>query len=196
MKTRISEQSQKYIWNFVFLYLAGFVIGILFINFFHQKMLYESSTLGIYLMSGKETDFSKSEYFCSLLVNRGSWYLLYALGGLTAFGIPLVLGGLLWLGFLAGSLLTMFLMEYGIKGMLLCIACVFPQCLLYVPAAGILFLMAFQMSKKFWKSKSTAMGEYKSYGFFLSITAVLFLWGIFLESYINFYVLEYIKQVL
>ncbi|MFQ7552893.1 MAG: hypothetical protein ACLRMZ_24675 [Blautia marasmi] len=66
------------------------------------------------------------------------WFLLYMISGVTPFGIPLVLGGLLWLGFLGGNLMTVFLMEYGIRGIGAALACFFLRDF-YVPSVLLFF---------------------------------------------------------
>lgn len=196
MNIGFKQQAGKYFQVFALLYLLGFAAGIIVINVLHKKFDYQSSILGIYIMSHTAPDFSKNKYFCELLSSRGMWFLFYAVSGITAFGIPLVIGGLIWLGFLAGSLITMFLMEYGVQGMLLGFSCFFPQCLFYIPGAGLLCLLVYQMSQKFWQNRNTANKEYRSYGLLIVAVGVVILWGILMESFVNYNVVEFVKKVL
>ena len=107
------------------------VVGVLCCNFLRSYAGYQTSLLGVYLADRAAGSVSGSGIFLRLFERRGVWFLLYLISGVTPFGIPLVLGGLLWLGFLGGNLLTVFLMEYGIRGIGAALACFFPQGLFY-----------------------------------------------------------------
>ncbi|MCA5960303.1 hypothetical protein LC724_07340 [Blautia sp. RD014234] len=108
-------------------------MGVLCCNFLRSYAGYQTSLLGVYLADRAAGSVSGSGIFLRLFERRGVWFLLYLIGGVTPFGIPLVLGGLLWLGFLGGNLLTVFLMEYGIRGIGAALACFFPQGLFMCP---------------------------------------------------------------
>ena len=90
----------------------------------------------------------------------------------------------------------MFLMEYGIRGLLLGSACFVPQCFFYIPATLSFFFIVYQMSQKFWKRQSIGRKRYQSYIFFLMAIGIVYLCGIFMESYVNYKVLVYVKTLL
>ena len=196
MNIMLSQDIKKHFTAFVCVYMVGFILGIIGTNLLHKEFQYPSNLLGMYFMSKADPDYSAGKYFCRLLENRGAWFLFYGVGGVTFFGVPLVVGGLLWLGFLAGSLLTMFLMEYGIRVLLLGSACFVPQCFFYIPATLSFFFIVYQMSQKFWKRQSIGRKRYQSYIFFLMAIGIVYLCGIFMESYVNYKVLVYVKTLL
>jgi len=196
MKIIISQNMKKYILSFCLLYIGGFLIGTVVMNVMYNQFNNQSSMLGLYFMSQDGNDFSKKEYFCQLLTNRGTWFLLYSISGVTAFGIPMVIGCLLWSGFLAGSLMTMFLLEFGIRGMFLGFACFVPQCFIYIPATLFLFVIIYRMSRQFWPGVNESFYKYRTYALLVLGIGVVYLWGIVLESYVNYHVLQYIKTLL
>lgn len=183
---------KKYLNVFFFLYLGGFAAGIFCANFLKHNAGYQTSLLGIYLADRAAGSVPSSQFFLHLCERRGVWFLCYLMSGMTPFGVPLVLGGLLWLGFLAGNLLTVFLLEYGIRGLAAGIACFFPQGLFYVPAVALFFFFIVQMSQKYWGKGMRVKADYKAYLFFMSSLGILFLLALLMESYVNQNVLEFV----
>lgn len=183
---------KKYIRIFLLLYLAGFVLGIAGANFLLKKTGSQTSLLPFY--TAFAPDVERRLLFGQLLIKRGSWFLVGALCGTTVLGVPL--GGicLLWAGFLGGNLITLFLLEYGLKGMAAGIACLFPQALFYVPGWLFFFFVVVQMSQKSWAGLKKNKEDHKAYFFFLSMAAIILLLGIWTESYVNQNVLQYVME--
>lgn len=177
---------------FFFLYLGGFAAGILCANFLKYHAGYQTSLLGIYLADSMSGNVPSGQLFLHLCEKRGVWFLLYLISGITPFGVPLVLCGLLWLGFLAGNLLTVFLLEYGMRGIAAGLACFFPQGLFYIPAVMLFFFFIVQMSQKYWGKEVRVKADYRAYLFFMSGLGILFLLALLMESYVNQNVLEYV----
>ena len=153
---------KKYLNVFFLLYLGGFLAGVLCSNFLRNYAGYQTSLLGVYLADRAAGSISGSGIFLRLFEKRGVWFLLYMVSGVTPFGIPLVLGGLLWLGFLGGNLMTVFLMEYGIRGIGAALACFFPQGLFYVPSVLLFFFFIVQMSQKYWGKGIRVKADYRA----------------------------------
>ncbi|MGI6093818.1 MAG: stage II sporulation protein M [Lachnospiraceae bacterium] len=193
MKIAWQNQLKKYGIHFCLLYLAGFILGIFFVNLVRQNMSYGWKTLGLYLIQEQNTIFSGREYFEELLKSRGLYFGFYAVIGITAFGIVFLIVGLLWNGFLAGSLVTMFLTEYGIRGMLLGVSCFFSQCLAYFLSMGLLYIAVFQRFLKIWRRKTLSMQDYKNYVWIVLVCGILNFIGIFLEGYVNYFVIKLVK---
>ena len=188
------ESMNKYLRIFFLLFLIGFTGGVLCSNYLRVSAGYDTSLLGIY-MAGQGTEtILQSQLFGYLLKKRGRWFLFYFISDMTPVGVPLVWGGILWLAFLAGNLMTAFLLEYGLAGILTGIICLFPQGLFYLPAVFLLFFFVLQMSQKFWQTQGRVRGDYGAYFFFMTGIFVIFLLGIFMESYVNQKVLHYVAQ--
>lgn len=120
--------------------MAGFAAGIVCTNLLFEKTGYQSSLLSIYLADAVQKETEKAGLFGELLVRRGVFFGFGTICGLTAVGVPLVAMSLIWFGFLAGSLMTTFLLEYGIRGIFLGIISFVPQMFFYVPGWLIFFL--------------------------------------------------------
>lgn len=119
--------------------MAGFAAGIVCTNLLFEKTGYQSSLLSIYLADAVQKETEKAGLFGELLVRRGVFFGFGIICGLTAVGVPLVAMSLIWFGFLAGSLMTTFLLEYGIRGIFLGIISFVPQMFFYVPGWLIFF---------------------------------------------------------
>lgn len=183
---------KRYLRVFFLLYFAGFAAGILCADLLHRGLEYQTSLLPVYLSASLEDEQGMEKLFGELLLRRGGFFLAGIFCGLTPMGIPLVLISLLWFGFLAGNLMTLFLLEYGIKGMGLGTACFMPQALFYIPGWLFFFFLVAQMSQKCWGKVRREKGDYQAYLFFVSGACVCVLLGIWMESYVNQNLLHYI----
>ncbi len=176
---------KKMINRFLLLYLAGFAAGILCANFMLKAKGFQTSLLPVYFAGLSDKKIISREIFGHLLWQRGSLFLFCGAVGLTAAAVPLVLAGILWFGFLAGNLMSIFLLEYGLKGILTGAACFFPQILFYIPGWFLAFFSAVEMGQKSWRRRKKTGEDYRAYIFFLSMSGVLLLLGIWMESYVN-----------
>lgn len=170
---------------FLVLYLTGFTIGV-FGEVLLEKITQENTALiGVYLENQNTETVLNSQLFRFLLKTRGEWFLFYFICGMTPVGVIAVFIGCIWLGILAGYLVTLFLMEYGIVGILICAGCSVPQILFYFPSVVTLFFLCAEMSLKSWKKNYRRKQDYQTYFFFMTSAALIFLLGIFLESYVS-----------
>lgn len=185
---------KKYLKLFFSLYAAGLIVGVLCCNFYIREKGYQTSLLPVYLASFSTLLEGREYLFGTLLMKRGAFFLCGVICGLTPFGLPMIVTSLLWFGFLGGNLITLFLVEYGLRGMGIAGLCFFPQILFYLPGWLFFFFLVAQMSQKFWGSEKREASEYKAYFFFLTGVLICLLLGIWMESYVNqnllFHVLE------
>lgn len=170
---------------FGILYLIGFTAGIFSAGLLEKVARENTALLGICLNNQNLENVRPSWLFENLLKMRGEWFLFSFIGGMTPAGILIVFIECLWLGLLAGYLIVLFFMEYGIIGLVLCVGCGVPQILFYIPSVIVLFLGISEMSLKFWKRKYWRKEDYQRYVFFMTGAALVFLLGIFLECYVN-----------
>lgn len=176
---------KKYSRMFSILFLVGFTGGIFCTNLFIKETGYQTSLLSLYLADAVQREKGKPGLFGKLLVKRGGFFLFGAVCGLTPLGVPMVSVSLVWFGFLAGSLMTVFLLDYGIKGIFLGMLSFLPQFFFYLPGWLLFFFSVMQMAQKAWGSKKKEKADYRAYFFFLSGAAVCILLGIWQESYVN-----------
>lgn len=176
---------KKYSRVFSILFLAGFAGGILCTNLFFKEIGFQTSLLSLYLADVVQREEGKAGLFGELLIKRGGFFLFGTVCGLTPFGVPMVCISLIWFGFLAGNLMTVFLLDYGIKGIFLGILSFMPQLFFYLSGWVLFFFSVMQMAQKSWGGKKKEKADYRAYIFFLSGAAVCILLGIWQESYVN-----------
>lgn len=120
------------------IFFAGFLIGILFVNLWGNTYLKDSGFLGeAALETIRRTEVDARSLFLYVLEARGKCCLLIWLLGYTAAGIPVMLLAIAWLGFLAGALGGLFVIRMGMAGVLLFLAALLPQAVLYAPMVWI-----------------------------------------------------------
>ena len=88
-----------------FLFGMGFLIGVILPNFIYRTQWRQSTASSMYLMGILAGD-NSAEYFWQVLKMRGGIFLLAACSGVTIFGMPLAIMGMLAGGVLIGMLLT------------------------------------------------------------------------------------------
>ena len=181
---------KKNLRQFLLLYLAGFAGGILMADLLLRKTGYQTSLISVYL--GAPPDWEGSQLFGELFFQRGSFFFVGAVCGVTIVGMVFLTAGLLWAGFLGGNLSVLFLTQWGIKGMGAGICCLFPQVLFYIPGWFLYFFAIMQMSRKSLAGQRRSREDYKAYFFFLAMAGVLLLLGIWAESYVNQKVISWI----
>ncbi len=175
-------------------YLAGFVLGIIGGNLLFRETGYPFGILTVYGAAASKELISAETLFGHLLFQRGIYFLFMIFMGLTYIGFFAVVLSLLWFGFLAGNLLTIFVLECGLKGLLMGTACFLPQILFYLPGWMLLFWIVMSMGRKSWKKGKREKADYQAYTFFGLGAGVCVLLGIWLESYVNQNILIWIFQ--
>ena len=121
--------------------------------------------------------------------------------GLTMFGRLTGHLYVTWFGFSTGALLSIATMRFGAKGILLCIAGVLPQYLIYIPAMLVLLLLSANMSIRLYGLKGARQTVYGGRKKLIGIYFVLFLLilmvciiGAISESYVNPFILKKMGQ--
>ena len=110
---------------------AGFLLGILMGVWNGGK----GSVLDVEsLCAVKDLEVQKPAFFFEILKERGGAACLILLGGTTYLAPAICILSAMWIGMCAGMFLTISIVQYGIKGILLLPAATLPQFLLYLPA--------------------------------------------------------------
>lgn len=123
---------EKTSWLFVF--MTGFVIGVLLINFWDKAENAEEGLVSLYTLERlKYFEIDNGKLFWYVLEERLKVLFLLALLSTTILGIATIYCYMAWLGLSLGALLATMTLRFGIKGTLLFGACAFPHYLIYVP---------------------------------------------------------------
>ena len=178
--------------------LLCFLAGILYANIMDNERLGAFGIWnGYFLEKFKYTRIQSQELFYYVMELRIPVMLLLLLFLFTSWGT--LAGGLFlaWQSFAAGFMFAASVVVYGVKGILLVGTAAFPHYLLY-----ILLYIAYLYIASIWKKKSQAVsgeGRMRLRDYTLGLIVcicimILYITGIFLESYINPYFLKNILK--
>lgn len=176
------QNYKKYLMLFC---VTGFLAGILYANmgtrdYIAAMGIFDKYTLNQYA----QTELLVQEYFWYLLPIRMVPFLCMILLGQLRIRRVAVAGFLVWTGFLSGMLVTSAIMKLGIKGVLFCMAAIFPQGIFYVTGYGILLWYLYLYPQMRWNLTRT-IGVLVTMGV-----------GILLECYANpFFLKMFIKTI-
>ena len=101
---------------FLLLYLAGFAAGILFVNLAWRYRTGDLETLTLFTLQGSGT-LRMEGYLWYLTKKRGGTLLVLHALGITVLGKLAIAAGLLWSGFLGGTLAAIAVLQLGAKGL-------------------------------------------------------------------------------
>ncbi len=139
-----------------------------------------------------------ADLFYHVLKTRMPLLLFLLLLSMTGWGQTAGTVFLAWQGFAGGFLMTASVMAYGAKGILLILAAMLPQYLLYIP-----IYLSYLSLASFWKTQvamadGPRAGRMREYLLFASLCLCMvsvYLTGIFLESYTNPFLLKKILKI-
>lgn len=184
------------------LFMIGFCLGIVLINFFRKTLIDESGLLDEYtLYHLKYITIDSNVFFVYVLKERITSVLMLLVFATTYLGIVVVWGYTIWMGMSAGMLLSICAMRYGVKGIILAVIGIFPQQICFVPACIFLLLWCYELCANIYfpslinstKPLGLKQNIIKKTFMFGIIVAVIVL-GCFLESYVNpQFLIHYLK---
>lgn len=179
------------------LFLAGFLLGSFLPNMMWKMNWYQNTAASMYLI-GMFADRSMSnlEYLMYILRMRGGYVLLAAVCGISVFGVPLAVVGMLGLGLKLGCLLTLSVLQFGIKGGAVSLGLLFPQYCLYIPAIVLMMSLVYQESMELWKNRGLFPKKISGYVLWFLAIFLLYLVGVFAEAYCNPIITEMLTKSL
>ncbi len=167
------------------IFFLGFLLGILFVNLWGNTYLKENDILNESMLTSlKNTEIDKQALFVHILLLRGKAFLILALLGHTAVGIPVLAAALCWGGFAAGMFLSIFVIRMNLLGILLFLASILPQAFVYVPLVWMMAQAILERGIRRFRSRKVleAWGEEKPYMQTMGLCVALLLVGALLES--------------
>lgn len=173
------------------LFFAGFILGVLIPNTIWKLQWHEKTVASLYLLenfTGRMTE--GTDYLRYVIQLRGGYFLVPALCGISVFGVPLAVAGMILCGLEIGMMLTLSILQFGLPGGLLGIALLFPQYLLYLPALVLLFESVYGESMEIWNNRGLLGERMYQYGIRIITAGMLYAGGVFLEVYANPWFLE------
>ena len=119
-------------------FMPGFLIGIIYVNFFAVKYMGEPGIFSTYFLEQYQSvDIVAGEYLWYLIRVRVIPFLVLSGLALTKARKAAAVLFLVWTGISGGILISLAVIDMGIKGSILCITGMLPQFIFYIPAPGL-----------------------------------------------------------
>lgn len=199
----MQQSPLKNCYYMIYLFMIGLFIGILIVNIGYDVWIEEGSLLGTdMIIRLKNSTLDGSMLFSYILKHRLFMVCMLALLATTMIGLPVVCGYICYMGLAAGCLLSVSVIRYGIRGLLLMMAGIMPQGIMLIPAYAALFVWAVGVNKMLY-SKSPYRECYTRYSKqiylkrgiqIIGIIAVVII-GCLLESYVNPKMLYFVLKI-
>ena len=187
----------------IYLFTIGLFLGILIVNLGYDTWITDGSLLGTDMISRlKNSTPDGGGLFGYIIRHRLFTVCMLGLLATTIIGLPVVCGYICYSGLAAGCLLSVAVIRYGIRGLLLMAAGILPQGLLLIPAYTALFIWAVSVNRMLY-SKNPYKEPYMRYSKqtyikkgvqIAGIMAVVII-GCLLESYVNPKMLHFILKI-
>lgn len=165
--------------------VVGFFIGVICENVITKKQVV---TTEIFLKSNLQrylqTDVIAEKFFWYVLKERVIFLLIVCILSCVKWKKIFVTMCLVLIGFFAGTFCVSAVLQLGMKGILLCVAGMFPQMLFYGFMYGMLFVHWFRFPERQWNRTK------------MLFVIILFVIGIFLEVYVNPIIVKFIIGIL
>lgn len=179
----------------IILLIIGLFFGVLFANVFQksydkQMLNYQNNVFSS--ITSSEIDYSS--LFGYVLTKNFGEFAVFWLLCITILGVPYMVYKIISFGFFAGFFISAVSMQYGIKGILLVLAYVFPHGLLYLPIAVISLYKGYELCTSIYRDRrnhiSSITAVIKPRLVVILTLAVVLIVGSFLEAYVGSFILK------
>lgn len=186
---------------FLTIFMIGLVAGTIIMNLGKSLLVEYTGLLDedtLYHMKYSAVD--NSALFLFVLKKRLKHVGILAIMATTYLGLAVAGSYALWYGMATGSFVSVLMMRYGLKGLLLGVTVMFPHYLLYVPAVAYLLIWAEKVCRNIYFRRNGYVEQGKEHirlKYFLQLGAVVaaVVLGCLLEGYINPYLLAWLLKI-
>lgn len=199
----MQQSTIKNCYYVLYLFMIGLFLGILIVNVGYDAWIKDGSLLGTDMIARLKNSVPDSGgLFGYIVKHRLFTVCMLGLLATTIIGLPAVCGYICYIGLAAGCLLSVAVIRYGIRGLLLMAAGIFPQGILLIPSYIALFVWAVSVNRMLY-SKNPYKEYYIRYSRqvyltkglqIIGIVAVVIM-GCLLESYVNPKMLHFILKI-
>lgn len=165
--------------------VVGFLVGVIYENVITKNQVV---TTEIFLKSNLQrylqTDVIAEKYFWYVIKERVVFLLIICILSCVKWKKIFVTICLILTGFFTGTFCVAAVLQLGMKGILLCVAGMFPQMLFYGFLYGMLFVHWFRFPERQWNRTK------------MLFVIILFVIGILLEVYVNPIIVKFIIGIL
>lgn len=196
MEKRIKERKKGglAVWR---LFLAGFLLGVLIPNILWRIQWQQKTVMSMYLLASfAGSEVAGFEYLLQVLKVRGAYFGLAFFCGISVFGVPLAVLGMLFMGFKIGMLICVSILQFGLWGGAVGVGLLFPQYCIYLPVSAFLCSIIYEQSKEVWKNRGLFPLKVYKYLGKTCLLALIYMSGIFLEVYCNPWIVEFLMEKL
>lgn len=188
MDTKIRIE-KKDVFSGYYFFWFGFLIGMIVPNLLYKQKWQQSTVSALYLM-GLFSGTEGKEYFMQVLKMRGCFFVLVSCSGITVFGVPVAVMGMIMMGTIISMILTVSILQFGFYGGVIGAALLLPQYVVYVPCLFYCFKKVYRNSSAIWKRKTFFSGGIAEYTIQMIFCAICYMVGIVLEAYCNPVIVE------
>lgn len=200
MQQQVNTRNGYYV---VYLFTIGLFLGILIVNVGYDTWIGKSSLLGADMITRLKNSVPDGNgLFVYVLKHRLFTVCMLGLLATTMIGLPAVCGYICYMGLSAGCLLSVAVIRYGIRGLLLMAAGIFPQGILLIPGYAALFIWAVGVNRMLYfhgvnREYHIGYGRqtYLRKGLQMAGIIIVVMIGCLLESYVNPQILQFVLKI-
>lgn len=189
--------------SWLYLFLGGFLAGILWINICRNTLFQDMELLNASSLNRlRYLDIDGGTFFLYVMRERMGVVVLMCLLAMTFLGTAAVAAYAFWMGTMAGVFLSVASIRYGLKGIVLIIVGIVPHYFLLVPACIMLMNWCYKLSTALYYPERAVEALYGSRKQYLirKIPQLLIIIGVviigsLLESYVNPTMLSYFLKI-
>ena len=187
----------------IYLFTVGLFLGILLVNLRYETWIENGGLLGADMILRLRDSMPDGKgLFPYILRRRLGTVCMLGLLATTIVGVPAVCAYLCYCGLAAGCLLSVAVIRYGIRGLLLMAGGILPQGLLLIPAYTALFAWSMGVNRMLY-SRSPYREPYMRYskqtylrhGLQMAGIIAVVIIGCLLESYVNPKMMHFVLNI-
>ncbi len=187
----------------VYLYTVGLLLGILLVNLGYETWIETGGLLGADMILRLKNSVPDGMSLLPYIVrHRLVTVCMLGLLATTIVGFPALCAYICYCGLAAGCLLSVAVIRYGIRGLLLMAGGILPQGVLLIPAYTALFIWAVDVNRMLY-SRSPYREPYMRYsrqtylrhGLQMAGIIAVVIIGCLLESYVNPKMLHFVLNI-
>lgn len=193
---KLFKNKTKTAFSGIVLLLLGFFVGMVIPNLAYRFTWKQQAFGAMYLLHtyGRTAAYGK-EYLYQIITMRGGWFFLTLLCGFTVFGVPLAVLSMIFTGVGLGMAFSMSILQFGLTGGAVAAALLLPQYIIYIPVWIEAYGMVYKESQGIWRNRGIFPGKVSHYLLNSLLWTLFFGIGIFLEWYINPWLLRQILRL-
>lgn len=181
----------------IIFFLVGVVLGMLFANFFSPSYAQKYFLFDQHYFSFLQSvDINCVIVFQLALMSYMKEYLLLILLSITIIGTPVILLHDTYKGFLVGFLVSTATMQFGAKGIIYFIACLFPQYIIFAPLYFYIYMKGHEIQETIYQQHEFRKAYLMNYIPILIIVVCLITLGSFFEGFLNTEVMKRVIEIL